>query len=101
MVKVQNGSARFIRFVQAADTTLAPQLTEQLTAIGVQAPSSLPMLLFLTGLDIIVDYNKKWGHRGIKLLLAGNFQHMTVDEVHVPPLLNDSYKHRKTFFSDP
>ncbi len=101
LVKVQNRIVLSGLF-GSADTTLAPHLTEQLTAIGVQSAQFFANAVSTTntGLDIIVDYNKKWGHRGIKLLLAGNFQHMTVDEVHVPPLLNDSYKHRKTFFSD-
>ncbi len=52
------------------------------------------------GLDIVADYTKKWGKNGIKALLAGNIQHMTIDAIHVPPTLNGTVLNRKTFFSD-
>ncbi len=52
------------------------------------------------GLDIVADYSKKWGNRGIKALLAGNFQHMTIDAIHVPAALNGTVLNQKTFFSD-
>ena len=53
-----------------------------------------------TGLDIVVDYNKKWGANSLKILLAGNIQHLNIDAIHVPSTLNDTKLHQKTFYSD-
>ena len=52
------------------------------------------------GLDIVADYAKTWGRKGFKALLAGNWQSMKVDAVHVPPALNGTTLNQKTFFSD-
>ncbi|MFT3681316.1 MAG: TonB-dependent receptor [Ferruginibacter sp.] len=52
------------------------------------------------GLDIVVDYTKKWGKSTLKLLLAGNFQHINIDKINIPVLLNDTKLHQKTFYSD-
>ena len=52
------------------------------------------------GLDIVADYSKKWGNKGFKALLAGNFQHMTIDKIHVPSALSGTVLNQKTFFSD-
>jgi len=52
------------------------------------------------GLDVVADYSKKFGKHGIKLLLAGNFQHMKVDAINVPSALNGTVLNQKTFFSD-
>ncbi|CAN5566479.1 TonB-dependent receptor [soil metagenome] len=53
-----------------------------------------------TGLDIVADYSKRWGKNSLKILLAGNFQHVSIDNIHVPDILNDTKDHQKTFFSD-
>lgn len=52
------------------------------------------------GLDIVADYSKRWGSQSFKALLAGNFQHMKLDEIHVPTALNGTELNRKTFYSD-
>ena len=53
------------------------------------------------GIDLLIDYTKKLSsNKSIKALLAGNLQSMTVDKINIPDVLNDSYVHRKTFFSD-
>lgn len=52
------------------------------------------------GIDIVIDYAKKLGDNTFKALLAGNFQKMKVDKINIPEALNNSYRHRKTFFSD-
>ena len=86
----------------ADDTSLPTVFTSQLKTLNVAYAQFFDNAVNTTniGLDIVIDYNKTWGNKRIKLLLAGNIQHMTVDKVNVPPLLNDSYLHRKTFFSD-
>jgi iron complex outermembrane receptor protein len=86
----------------ASDTTLPPELTSQLQSLNVALAQFFANAVNTTnyGLDVVVDYNKKWGNKGFKLLFAGNIQNMRVDSINVPPKLNDSYLHRKTFFSD-
>lgn len=86
----------------ADDNTLPVEFTSQLQSIGVSTAQFFANSVNTTnyGLDIVVDYTKKWGNKSLKVLLAGNVQDMKVDDVHVPAKLDDSYLHRKTFFSD-
>lgn len=42
------------------------------------------------GLDIVVEYNKKFGDKRFKALLAGNLQTMKIDEINVPAKLSGS-----------
>ena len=86
----------------ADDVTLPATLTNQLKSIGVATAQFFDNAVSTTnyGLDIVVDYTKKWNNKSFKVLLTGNIQHMKIDEIHIPPILNDSYLHRKTFFSD-
>ena len=53
-----------------------------------------------TGIDIVADYSVKLGRGSLKVLLAGNLQHISIDDIHVPAALNDSKLHQKTFYSD-
>ena len=100
LVKVKNRivlSGLFSRY----DTTLPASFTSQI-------PSQVTTVQFFAnavnttnyGLDIVADYNTKWGRNGLHLLLAGNIQTMDVNAVHVPPALNGTELNRKTFFSD-
>jgi iron complex outermembrane receptor protein len=86
----------------ADDATLPPAFTDQLKSLNVALAQFFANAVSTTntGVDIIVDYNKKWSGKAFKALFAGNIQHMTVDAIHVPEKLNDSYLHQKTFFSD-
>ncbi|CAN5605585.1 TonB-dependent receptor [soil metagenome] len=86
----------------ADDASLPTAFTDKLKALDVSTAQFFDNAVNTTnlGLDIVIDYNKKWGNRSFKALLAGNLQNMKVDDVHYPPALNDSYGHRKTFFSD-
>lgn len=86
----------------AKDATLPTAFTDQLKVLDVSTAQFFDNAVSTTnvGLDIVLDYNKKWDNRSFKALLAGNLQHMKVNEVHYPPALDDSYGHRKTFFSD-
>jgi iron complex outermembrane receptor protein len=53
------------------------------------------------GVDIVADYTKHWGrNNGFHLLLAGNVQNMSIDDIHVPAALNGTVLNQKTFFSD-
>jgi len=52
------------------------------------------------GVDIIADYNKRWGKNGFHVLLAGNIQNMSIDDIHVPAVLSGTVLNQKTFYSD-
>jgi len=52
------------------------------------------------GVDIVADYTKKIGANTLKILLAGNVQELTIDDINVPAVLDDTKLHRKTFYSD-
>ncbi|MFN8253319.1 MAG: TonB-dependent receptor [Ferruginibacter sp.] len=84
------------------DATLPSNFTSQLAALGVQTAQFFANSVNTTnyGVDVVADYSKKWSNKHFKALLAGNFQTMKVDDVNIPAALNDSYRHRKTFFSD-
>jgi len=51
------------------------------------------------GIDVVADYTKRWGKNVLKVLFAGNIQHMKIDKINIPPTLNDTYIHQQTFFS--
>jgi iron complex outermembrane receptor protein len=53
-----------------------------------------------TGVDIVLDYTKKWGKERFKALLAGNIQNMKVDKINIPAALNDTYENQQKFFSE-
>ncbi len=86
----------------ASDNSLPTAFTDQLNKLGVATAQffSNSVNTTNTGVDVVADYTKKWSNQSFKILIAGNIQKMTVDAVHVPAALNDSYLHQKTFFSD-
>ncbi|MES1220490.1 MAG: TonB-dependent receptor, partial [Bacteroidota bacterium] len=83
------------------DPTLDPSFTSQF-------PSDVSTAQFFAnavsttnvGLDIVADYTKRFGRSTLKILLAGNLQNVTIDEIHIPEVLNDTKLHQKTFYSD-
>ncbi len=87
---------------RADDESLASSFTSQLKDLGVVTAQFFDNAVSTTnyGLDLVVDFHKNWGNKNLKILLAGNIQHVQVDAINVPEKLNDSYMHRKTFFSD-
>lgn len=86
----------------ADDDGLPTALTSQLKNLNVAYAQFFDNAVNTTntGVDFVLEYNKKWGKNGFKALFAGNVQKMNIDAVNVPEALNDSYVHRKTFFSD-
>ena len=86
----------------ADDNSLPTEFTTALDNIGVSTAQFFDNAVNTTnyGIDIVVDYNKRWLNKSFRALLTGNIQDMSIDEVHVPAKLDDSYLHRKTFFSD-
>lgn len=102
LVKVKNRIVLSGLF-SADDPTLPAALTDELKNLNVALAQFFDNAVSTTntGLDIVLDYNKNWsGTHGFRALFTGNLNHMNIDAVHVPDKLNDSYLHRKTFFSD-
>jgi iron complex outermembrane recepter protein len=83
------------------DPTLDPSFTSQFPA-DVSTAQFFANAVNTTnyGVDIVLDYTKKWSNKTFKFLLTGNFQHVNIDKVNVPSKLNDIPLHRKTFYSD-
>jgi len=83
------------------DPTLPPSFTSQIPA-DVTTVQFFANAVSTTnyGLDVILDYSKRWGNKSFKALLAGNIQSMTIDAIHVPPVLSGTKLNQKTFFSD-
>lgn len=86
----------------ADDASLPTALTDQMNQLDVKTVQFFSNSVNTTnyGVDLLVDYNKKIGNNNLKLLLAANYQSMKINKVNIPDALNDSYLHRKTFFSD-
>jgi iron complex outermembrane recepter protein len=51
------------------------------------------------GIDLVLEYNKRWTDKGIKLLFAGNIQNIKINNINIPAPLNDTTLDRQTFFS--
>ncbi len=84
------------------DPTLPPSFTGQFpTDVSTAQFFANAVSTTNIGLDIVADYSVRWGkNNNLKILLAGNIQKITIDDIHVPSALNDNQLHRKTFYSD-
>ncbi len=51
------------------------------------------------GVDIVLEYAKRWSNKGFKVLFAGNIQTINIDKINVPAPLNNSVFEQQTFFS--
>jgi iron complex outermembrane receptor protein len=78
------------------------------TSFTSQFPSDVSTVQFFSnavnttnkGIDIVADYTARWEKNSFHVLLAGNLQNMTIDEIHVPAALNGTVLNQKTFYSD-
>src|SRR4029079_64592 len=52
------------------------------------------------GIDIVIEYNKKFGLNNFKALFTGNFQKMDIDKINVPPKLSGTADLRATFLNE-
>ncbi len=86
----------------ADDATLPAALTSALKAINVSTAQFFANAVNTTnyGLDVVLDYSTKIGKGNLKGLLAGNIQHINIDDIKIPDGLNTNTLNRKTFFSD-
>lgn len=85
-----------------SDANLDAGLRAQMGALNVSLAQFFANAVNTTnkGVDIVVDYNRKWGHHRIKGLFAGNFQSMEIDKINIPAKLSGSEFLRQTFLSD-
>jgi iron complex outermembrane recepter protein len=86
----------------ASDATLNPVLTTTLNTLNVGLAQFFANAVNTTnsGIDLVIEYNKKWGNHSFKTLVAGNVQSMNIDAINTPTKLDDNEQHRQTFFSD-
>lgn len=86
----------------ADDATLNPAFTAALQSLRVSLAQFFANAVNTTnrGIDIVLDYNKRRSNGHFRVLAAANFQQMTIDQINVPTLLNDTPDHRATFLSD-
>jgi iron complex outermembrane recepter protein len=53
-----------------------------------------------TGLDIVFDYSQRLSNKSsLKILLAGNLQNITINQINIPAALNIDYFHEQAFYS--
>jgi iron complex outermembrane receptor protein len=52
------------------------------------------------GIDIVLDYKKRWDKNHFNVLLAGNIQGLTIDKINIPNTFKGSAYDSATFFSD-
>ncbi|MDR3712009.1 MAG: TonB-dependent receptor [Puia sp.] len=100
LVKITNRVVLSGQF-QASDASLDPVLTSTLQSLGVNSAQFFANAVNTTntGIDVVVDYNKRWGKNRFNIVFAGNVQNMTIDKINVPGKLNDSWVHQQTFYS--
>lgn len=86
----------------AADETLDPQFTNTLKQLHVGLAQFFANAVNTSnkGVDIVIDYNKRFGNQHFRTLFTGNIQHMSIDKINVPAKLNDTKEHRINFLSD-
>jgi iron complex outermembrane receptor protein len=83
----------------ADDTTLNMDFTDALKGLNVSLAQFFANAVNTTnkGVDIVLDYNRRWEDGHARLLLAANFQDMTIDKINVPSALAGN---SETFLSD-
>jgi iron complex outermembrane recepter protein len=86
----------------AYDNTLPASFTSKLQALGVSTAQFFANAVNTTnyGVDIVLDYSKKWGNKSFKALLAGNFQSIKLDNINIPTALSGTLLNRNTFYND-
>lgn len=86
----------------ANDEGLDPVLTNAMKNLNVSLAQFFANAVNTTntGIDVVLEYNKKIGTRAFKALLTGNIQHMTIDKVNVPEKLSGTQDLRATFYTE-
>lgn len=101
MVKVKDRVVLSGQF-DAYDANLDPALASRLQALNVSYAQFFANAVNTTnkGIDVVMDYNKRWSSQSFRALFTGNFQEMTIDKINVPAKLSGSDFLRSTFLND-
>lgn len=85
-----------------SDPNLDASLRSQMAGLKVSLAQFFANAVNTTnaGVDIVLEYNKKFGDNRLKALFAGNLQTMKIDEINVPSKLSGSAFLQQTFLSD-
>ena len=86
----------------AGDPTLGAPLNNILASQGIGDAQFFANAVNTTnkGIDIVVDYKKRWGKNHFSALFAGNIQNLTIDKINIPSTFKGSASDSATFFSD-
>jgi iron complex outermembrane recepter protein len=84
------------------DSTLGTKLNNLLTSQGIGDAQFFANAVNTTnkGIDIVVDYKKRWGKNHFAALFAGNIQNLTINKINIPSTFKGSPSDSATFFSD-
>lgn len=86
----------------ATDENLDPELRALLQDLNVSYAQFFANAVNTTnkGIDVVADYNKRWGKQSFRALFTGNLQTMSIDKINIPEKLSGSEFLRQTFLSD-
>ncbi len=86
----------------AGDPTLGTELNDLLIAQGIGSAQFFANAVNTTnrGVDIVVDYSKRWGKNHFKATLAGNIQKLLIKQINIPSTFKGSPADSANFFSD-
>jgi iron complex outermembrane receptor protein len=86
----------------ASDPDLNPDLADELQKnnIGLAQFFANAVDTRNMGIDLVLDYTKRWGSKYFKVLFAGNLQDMEILNINVPDELAGSEFLRSSFYSD-
>jgi len=86
----------------AGDPTLGVPLNTILAAQGIGDAQFFANAVNTTnkGIDIVVDYKKRWGKNHFSALFAGNIQSLSIDKINIPNTFKGSPSDSATFFAD-
>jgi iron complex outermembrane receptor protein len=86
----------------AGDATLGDNLNNILKKQGIGDAQFFANAVNTTnsGIDIVLDYHKRFGKDHFNALLAGNIQNLNIDKINVPSTFRHSASDSATFFSD-
>lgn len=85
-----------------SDPNLDASLRAQMAAFNVSLAQFFANAVNTTnsGIDVVIEYNKKSGDNRFRGLFTGNFQNMEIDKINIPSKLSGSEFLRQTFLSD-
>lgn len=87
---------------QTGDPTLGTPLNNILTNQGIGYAQFFANAVNTTnkGVDIVLDYRKRWYKSHLYISLAGNIQELTINKINIPATFRHSASDSATFFSD-